>query len=145
MISPMTCLGFDYGQKRIGVSVGTQELGTARPLGTVANVNGTPDWQAIDALILEWRPALLVVGMPLTEDSKEQEMTRQARGFVRRLRKHCDCDVVTCDERFSSIEASAAIRAQRASGQRSKRSTHADVDATAAAIILERWFAEQAA
>ncbi len=141
----MTCLGFDYGQKRIGVSVGTRELGTARPLGTVANVNGTPDWQAIDALVNEWQPTLLVIGVPLDTDGQDQDITRHTRGFVRRLRSRCDCDVVTCDERYSSIEASEAIREQRARGQRVKRSTHADVDATAAAIILERWFAEQTA
>lgn len=141
----MTCLGFDFGQKRIGVSVGTRELGTARPLGTVANVNGTPDWHAIEALISEWQPGLMVVGLPLDEQGAEQDITRHARGFVRRLRARSSCDVVTCDERYSSIEASEAIRAQRASGQRRRRSTHADVDATAAAVILERWFAEHAA
>lgn len=141
----MTVLGFDYGQKRIGVSVGTRELGTARPLGVVANTNGTPDWAEIDALVSQWQPALLVVGMPFTEDGDEQDITRHTRGFVQRLRSRTNCDVFTCDERYSSLEASDAIRQQRTSGQRNKRSTHADVDATAAAIILERWFAEQAA
>ena len=141
----MTCLGFDFGQKRIGVSVGTRELGTARPLGVVDNVNGTPDWPAIDQLVTDWQPGLMVVGLPLDEDGSEQDITRHARGFIKRLRSRVSCDVVTCDERYSSIEASDAIRAQRASGQRRRRSTHADVDATAAAVILERWFAEQAA
>ena len=141
----MTCLGFDFGQKRIGVSVGTRELGTARPLGIVNNVNGTPDWPAIEQLIDEWEPGLMVVGLPLDEQGAEQDITRHTRGFIKRLRARVSCDVVTCDERYSSLEASDTIRAQRASGQRRKRSAHADVDATAAAVILERWFAEQTA
>ncbi len=138
----MTCLGFDYGEKRIGVSVGNRELGTARPLGVVVNHSGTPDWSTIERWIAEWQPGILVVGLPLTEDGGEQAITRHTRGFIKRLRARTQCEVLTCDERYSSIEASEAIRQQRASGQRTRRSTHADIDATAAAVILERWFME---
>lgn len=138
----MTCLGFDFGLKRIGVSVGNHELGTARPLGTADNRHGTPDWTRIDRWIAEWRPTVLVVGLPLTVDGEDQAITAHVRGFVKRLRARCNCEVVTCDERYTSIEASSIIREQRASGQRRRRSTHADVDAAAAAVILERWFSE---
>lgn len=138
----MTCLGFDFGLKRIGVSVGNRSIGTARPLGTVDNRQGTPDWDTIDAWIDDWQPEILVVGLPLTADGDEQAITQHVRGFIKRLRSRSQREVVTCDERYSSIEASDIIRGQRASGQRTRRSTHADVDATAAALILERWFSE---
>lgn len=138
---PDTCMAFDVGLKRIGVAVGEPLLGSARPLQAVANRNGTPDWPAIERLIEQWQPKQLVVGLPLTVDGGEQEMTRQARGFMRRLRGRTGLTVEPCDERYSSREAGERIASQRASGLRGSRSSHADVDTEAAAIILERWFA----
>ena len=138
---PDTLLGLDYGTRRIGVSVGERRLGRARPLGTLANTNGTPDWDALDARVHEWRPAALVVGWPLDADGAEQPLTAHVKGFVKRLRTRYERPVHTVDERYSSIDAGERLAAQRAEGQRRRRTSHADVDAVAAALILERWFA----
>jgi RNase H-fold protein (predicted Holliday junction resolvase) len=43
------------------------------------------------------------------------------------------------DERWSSLEASAALKARRASGERKRRVRKEDIDSAAAAVILERW------
>ena len=43
------------------------------------------------------------------------------------------------DERWSSLEANAALKARRASGERRRRVRREDVDSVAAAVILERW------
>ncbi len=61
-----TILGFDYGLKRIGVALGMEITRTARPLSIVACHDGKPVWQSITALIEEWHPDLLVVGLPVT-------------------------------------------------------------------------------
>ena len=135
-----TFLGIDFGTRRIGVAVGERRLGRARPLGTVANVNGTPDWTALDARVHEWRPAAFVVGWPLDEAGTDQPITAHVKGFVKRLRRRYERAVHTVDERFSSIDAGERLAVQRAGGQRRRRTNHADVDATAAALILERWF-----
>ena len=59
-----TLLGFDFGLRRIGVAVGQTATRTAGPLVTVSH-SDQPDWQAISALVNEWKPAGLVVGLPL--------------------------------------------------------------------------------
>jgi len=135
-----TCLGFDVGAKRIGVAVGEPLLGSARALAVIDNDCGTPDWAAIDALLSEWRPARLVVGLPYTADGREQETTRQARGFMKRLARRSGIETVGCDERHSSVEAGRRIASERADGRRTRRATRGDHDKVAAAIILERWF-----
>ena len=140
-----TFLAFDYGSRRIGIAVGEAQLGVARPLSVVGNVNGTPDWQAIDKLISEWNPTALVVGWPLTLSGDEQALTAHVRGFIRRLRGRYDRPVHQQDERCSSTQAETHMREMRASGQRRKRSTHEDIDKLAAAVILEAWFSKQAA
>lgn len=140
-VSAGTFLAFDYGSKRIGMAVGERMLGTAQPLTTAANLHGLPDWAVIDALIERWCPAGLVVGVPLLASGDEQPLTGQARGFGKRLHKRYALTVFEADERFSSIEAQGRIAELRCRGQRTKRTTGAAIDATAAAVILEGWFA----
>lgn len=133
-----TYLGFDYGTRRIGFAVGTSHLGTARPLGTLDNNSGTPDWNQIDKAVAEWQPTGLVVGVPLTLDGEVQEITHHARGFIKRLKKRYPLPVFSADERFSSMDAQRELQKMRARGQHGK-TQHADVDKLAAALILERW------
>jgi len=135
-----TCIAFDYGSHRIGVAVGEVFLKTATPLNTVNNTNGTPDWLAIDSLVEEWQPQALIVGWPLTLDDQEQAITSHVRGFIKKLQNRYKISVHKADERFSSMAAQAEIKAMRSSGQRKRKTSHADVDKIAAALILESWF-----
>ncbi|MFK7893289.1 MAG: Holliday junction resolvase RuvX [Granulosicoccus sp.] len=137
-----TCIAFDYGTKRIGTAVGEGQLQTARPLSTIVNRNGLVDWPAVAALLDEWQPTDLIVGWPLDNAGEEQIITGHVRGFIRKLEKQFNLPVHRVDERFSSLAAQSTIRNLRQSGQRKRRSTHADVDAIAAALILESWFAD---
>ena len=134
--------GFDYGTRRIGVAVGNSLLGTARPLGVVQNHNGTPEWNAIKSYLEQWRPTGLVVGLPLTESGEEQALCNHVRGFAKRLDKQFSIPVHFSDERYSSLAAQEEIRKMRQSGQRPRRSKHADIDGVAAALILEQWFSQ---
>lgn len=74
-------LGFDYGTRLIGVAVGSRLGSGARALTTIGN----GDWSSLDAVVAEWRPARLVVGLPLALDGGEQPMSRAAREFARML------------------------------------------------------------
>src|SRR5210317_1283310 len=60
---PRTILAFDFGLRRIGVAVGQDVTGSASPLGVVNNRETGVDFDGVAALINEWRPTLLVVGM----------------------------------------------------------------------------------
>jgi putative Holliday junction resolvase len=133
-----TLLGFDFGTHRIGVAVGNRRLGSARTLTTLACQHG-PDWAAIEQLIRDWQPEALVVGVPLTMSGEPQAATRGAYAFIQNLVARFKLPVHGADERMSSMEAQSQLRMQRASGQRRRRVRDADVDSTAAKLILEHW------
>jgi putative Holliday junction resolvase len=133
-----TALGFDFGGKRIGVAVGQTVTRSASPLGVVAVRGEEPDWQAIERLVAEWRPASLVVGLPYNMDLSEQEMTGRARRFATGLAERFPLPVHTVDERLSSREAEAQLKERRQQGRR--RVTREDIDGAAACVILESWF-----
>lgn len=128
-----TLLGFDFGQKRIGVAVGQTLTGTARALTTLSNRNGAPDWEAITRLLEEWRPDALVVGIPFNMDDTEHEMTRAARRFGNRLAGRYNLPVYTVDERLTSFEAEQEL------GERGGRYRKEDIDMLAAQYILQAW------
>lgn len=131
-------IGFDFGQKRIGIAVGNTQIGQASPLGVVRNIHGRPDWDAISQIVKEWQPAGFVVGLPLADDGRDQPILPLSNAFAKRLKQKYALPVYRFDERFSSIAASQVIADNRRRGKR-RKSTHADTDKIAAAIILERW------
>ena len=136
-ISPQTCLGFDYGTKRIGVAVGQALTGTARPLDTLISKQGKPDWDSISALINEWQPDALVLGLPVNADGTQHEITKAAQRFGNQLNGRYNLPVYMMDERLSSSEAEQLL------ADNDKSYSKPDVDMMAASLILESWFAEQ--
>jgi putative Holliday junction resolvase len=136
---PSTVIAFDYGTRRIGVATGDTITRTAAPQAAVAVGASGPDWIAIGREIAALGPALLVVGAPYNADGSPGALTSAASAFAAELASRFGLPVQRVDERFSSLEASAALRAQRASGARRRRLRAEDVDSAAAAVILERW------
>ncbi|MDZ7642774.1 MAG: Holliday junction resolvase RuvX [Woeseiaceae bacterium] len=134
-----TVLAFDFGLRRIGIAVGQQVTASASAVATVANSPRGPDWQRIDRLVREWRPARLVVGQPVTADGAATPFTDAVRAFCDALARY-DLPVETVDERDTSREAAETLRAARQRGSRG-RIDKAAVDAAAAALIAERWLA----
>ena len=130
-VAPATYLGFDFGTKRIGVAVGQTLTATATALVTLGTRNDKPDWEAIGALIAQWQPAALVVGLPLNMDGSENELTRRSLRFCRQLRERYHLEVHTMDERLSSVAATEQLARSGRHGGR--------VDHVAAQIILENW------
>jgi len=144
--SPQTILGFDYGTKKIGVAVGQSITQTVTPLITLPSQNQKPDWDAIEKLIKEWLPNILVVGLPVHLDGEEQTMTQAARKFGNRLNGRFNLPVEFMDERLSSYEAEERLReinAKRKNNrkkQTNKRQMAMDIDKIAAQLIVESWF-----
>jgi putative Holliday junction resolvase len=131
-------LGFDYGTRRIGVAVGNRISASARALEVVGNGDNGPDWPRLAALLREWHPDALLVGLPLTLDSGEQGNSRAARAFAAELHTRHLLPVIMVDERLSSREAAIRFAARRASGA-ARRKHAAALDALAAEIIVEQW------
>ncbi len=97
-----TILAFDYGEKRIGVAVGNTVTKTAEPLTIIQQKNQDERWKAIEQLIEEWQPQLLVVGLPKHPDGAEHEMTHRAKRFGNQLHGRFKKQVVWVDERYTS-------------------------------------------
>lgn len=98
-----TILAFDYGEKRIGVAVGNTVTKTAEPLTIIQQKNQDERWKAIEQLIQEWQPQLLVVGLPKHPDGAEHEMTHRAKRFGNQLHGRFQKQVVWVDERYTSV------------------------------------------
>lgn len=136
---PETILAFDFGLRRIGVAVGQDVTASASPVGTVANGESGVDHERIAAIIAEWRPTALVVGMPTHADGSPGAMTDAVEAFIKELVRY-GLPVRTVDERYSSIEAEQALKRARQQGSRGRISKE-DIDAAAAVFIAERYLA----
>ena len=119
----MSFRAFDYGVRRVGVASASTLLPAARPLRTLA-VGGKARFEAIAALVREWQPDALVVGVPFHPDGAEHENTLRARRFARQLEGRFGVPVHQVDERYSTTDALA--------------DGAPDADAGAAVVILEQ-------
>lgn len=115
-----TVLAFDFGEKRVGAAVGDATVGIAHPLATIAAADKHRRFAAIGALIAEWQPARLVVGLPAHLDGTEHELSRLARKFAYELGVRFGLPVELADERLTSaaaesdlIEAGVATRKRK--------------------------------
>ena len=139
--SALRVLGFDYGTRQIGVAVGQTLTGNARPLKELRARDGIPDWEQIAALLKEWQPDALIVGLPLNMDGSPSEMSARAEKFARRLHGRFQLPVHCIDERLSTFEAKQTLRD---SGRRAPTSYRDNpVDSLAAALLMETWLASQ--
>lgn len=139
MASPKTILAFDFGLRRIGVAVGQEVTSSASPIGIVANRETGADFARIAALVHEWRPAVLVVGMPSHADGSQSEIEEPVRAFIEDLTRY-GLPVHTVDERYTSIEAERVLKKAREQGTRGRISRDM-IDSAAAVFIAERYLA----
>ena len=140
---PRTILAFDFGLRRIGVAVGQDVTGTASPLGVVPNRDDGVDLEAISALIKEWRPTGLVVGMPSHADGSPSALQEPVEAFIEQLRSY-GLSIDTVDERYTSVDAEQVLKAARTAGSRGRISKEM-IDSAAAVFIAERYLSSWAA
>lgn len=124
-------LAFDFGLKRVGVATGSALLRQGQPLRTIAAEANEARFAAIAALIQEWTPDALVVGVPYHPDGAPHDNTRRAQRFARQLHGRFRLPVHEVDERYTTTEALALGAA--------------DADAASAALILDQFFREHSA
>ena len=129
-----TVMGFDFGAKRVGVSVGETTTRIASPLTAIEAEANEPRFAAIARLLEEWRPVLLVVGRPRHADGSPHEVARLAEKFARRLRERFGLPVAFVDETLTSATAESELRGARAGARRKS-----DVDVMAATLILQSY------
>lgn len=135
-----TVLAFDFGTRRIGVAVGNTLTRAAHALATIDAADAAKRFAAIAALIDEWRPARLVVGLPLHADGTEHPTSARARAFARELERRHAIPVALVDERWTTQIA----RGELAAAGRGGRADRGARDRVAARIILQAWLDEAA-
>ncbi len=136
-----TILAFDFGLRRIGVAVGQSVTRSASPVGVIANRESGVDFEAIAALIKEWRPTNLVVGMPAHADGSPSALQAPVLAFVEALQTF-GLPIDTIDERYTSVEAERVLKDARAAGTRGRISKEM-IDSAAAVFIAERYLASE--
>ena len=130
-----TFLAFDFGARRIGVAVGTTVLRSARALLTIDETGTDARFAAIAALLREWQPQGLVVGLPVHADGSPHAMTARAQRFARQLHGRFGLPVLLVDERHTTELARSALRDEGRGG----RQHRTERDAVAARIILQAY------
>lgn len=130
-------LGFDYGTKSIGVATGQMITATAQPLAAIKANDGIPNWDQIGRLIEEWKPDLIVVGLPLNMDGTEQNITLRAKKFAQRINGRFGVKFEYQDERLTTTSAREFIFEKGGY----KALEKGKIDSVSAALILESWMA----
>lgn len=132
-------LGFDFGNKKIGIAVGYADTGIASPLQTLRSLNQVPDWDAIGKLIAEWRPLGLVVGISRQQDGSDNIVTPRMQKFCRQLNGRYNLPVHQIDETLTTFAAKQLLFDDL---KVSAGKLWAVQDQLAAQLILQSWFNE---
>lgn len=132
----MKALALDLGRARTGVAV-TDPSGTiVRPLPVIHEIDRPDGAAALDAVLAEHAPEVIVIGKPLLMSGEAGEQAHHASSFAGRLRARVDARVELADERLSTAEAERRAR---------EAGSDAAIDSVAACVILEAWLRGQAA
>jgi putative Holliday junction resolvase len=134
-------LAFDFGERYLGVAVGEEAMKVAHPLGTIDARRAAARFDAIAKLVAEWRPARFVVGLPLGTEGERHPLTPRVERFARQLEGRFRIPVALVDERLSSAEAEARLRALGRAGRKDKDLAHP----MSAQVILQDHFDRDAA
>lgn len=135
-----TILGFDFGEKRIGVAVGNTITYKAQALTTLHAESNAERLGAVEKLVAEWQPAGLVIGQPEHADGRPHEVAHLAKKFGNRLQEKFRLPVAFVNETMSSTEASRMLAERGIRGLAQK--TH--IDAVAAQVILQSYLDQRA-
>jgi putative Holliday junction resolvase len=129
-------LAVDWGEVRIGLALSDESQTLATPLETLQRRTGKrfPLPRFLELTRLH-QPVGVVVGLPLTSEGEETESAVAARETAEVLGRYSGLAVELWDERMSTARALGAIREQGGS----TRGRKADVDALAAAVLLQHF------
>lgn len=128
-------LGLDVGRRRMGVA-GCDGMGLiATGLTTIYRTSFQEDLKQLQEIITEREVEILVIGMPYTMDGNIGSQAKQVQKFANRIGKILQLPIEYVDERLTSVEAEARLKASKKFSTRDKGA----IDRQAAAIILQQW------
>ncbi|MFC1500615.1 Holliday junction resolvase RuvX [Candidatus Zixiibacteriota bacterium] len=131
-------LALDYGERRLGVAVGTTDIGVASGLPTIMHEGRKDLRRQLEEVVKEEAPDLIVVGYPLLMDGSHGERCAAVDAFARYLTGWFGLPLVIWDERLTSVEAER-IRMEAGRTEKDARKKGM-VDRAAAILLLQNWF-----
>jgi putative holliday junction resolvase len=154
-------MALDVGEARIGVAVSDATGFLASPYTTLhVSRNEAETWKAIQQLIAETDAEGLIVGLPVSLDGQLHGQAKRVQAFVERLKPHISIPLTFWDERLSTVEAERLLaergeegygrssggtrrRKQGQGGRRRRKRGQQEIDALAAAVILQEYLDQQ--
>jgi len=133
-MSSRVLVGLDVGEKRIGVAVADTSVRIAVPFSTI-DVDGG-EIEAIAEIVIKEQADTIVVGYPRNQQGEATSQTAAVEAFTERL-KDLDVSIVFQDESLTSVLAEQQLVAHN------RPYTKADIDAQAAALILQDYVEQQ--
>jgi putative holliday junction resolvase len=137
-VAPGRVLGIDAGERRVGLALSDELQLLARPLLVLDRRGGTRAvLDRIREIAAREGVERIVVGWPLNADGSVGRQAKRAEAFAALTTKAVGLPVQLWDERLSTLEAEAVLRAS--GGRRGARRRRGEVDAVAAAVILQQF------
>lgn len=134
----MRVICLDIGEKRIGVACGDSRIGLATPVTTIHRRAWQEDCAAVRRLFAEQQAEALVIGLPVSLDGALHYQGERIKEEGERFGSALGMRVDFWDERFSTVIAEERLQASPTGARRKT-----PLDAAAAAVILESFFAAQ--
>ncbi|QCI26948.1 Holliday junction resolvase RuvX [Buchnera aphidicola (Thelaxes californica)] len=129
-------IAFDFGTKKIGVAVGQNITKTARILPSIPAIQGFPNWEFIQKILIQWKPKCIVIGLPLDNQGEIQKITKKTQMFSIIMKKKFHIPIYLHDERFTTTSIKCNLF-QEGGFKKLKKN---NVDSLCAVLILESWF-----
>ncbi|MDR1458373.1 MAG: Holliday junction resolvase RuvX [Puniceicoccales bacterium] len=136
----MNFIGIDYGEKRIGLSFGDDELRIAVPLKPILYTDEMNVFSILEDLIVKRKIDRIIIGYPVNMDDSIGFKAKEVDGFMARLKKIIDVPVERADERLTTVQAQedlVSIGSKKSIKSLVKNRRSGAIDSTAAAIILQ--------
>ncbi len=133
-------LGLDYGEQTVGVALVDPAAGIPVPLETIRRERGSHlrrTFSRLEEIIARNDVEAVVVGLPLNMDGTEGERAEAAHSFAERIIRRTALPVFLQDERLTSVDAERLLRENSANSGKAEHRRKQEVDAVAAALILE--------
>jgi len=135
----MRILALDVGTKTIGVAV-SDELGiTANGVKTLRRVTPKGDIQELKELVLEFKPAKILIGLPYNSDGSLSKRGEQILKFSKQIENSLSIPIVYWDESFSTVNAEKYLLEANLSRKKRKKV----IDKMAAVYILKEYLDSQ--
>jgi putative Holliday junction resolvase len=128
-------IGFDVGDRRVGVAASDQSHKIALPLGVVERDGGSYGFNKIKKLIGEKKVEAFVVGVPLKSSGEKGTQSEKVLAYIEAMKSYFHIKVIPWDERYTTAIAENSLRERNIP----QKKTKGVIDVISAQIILQSY------